>query len=142
MDGLTWKLRCLMSCIDLTPQEAEGADHNVQDSTGEAASEAQKHLTFYELDLGLNHVSRKWSEPVDNGANLLMAVPGGADGPGGVLVAAENFIIYKNQDHPDVRAVIPRRTTLPVDRGVLIVAHATHRQKAMFFVLVQVSFRH
>ncbi len=28
----------------------------MQDPTGEAASEAQKHLTLYELDLGLNHV--------------------------------------------------------------------------------------
>ncbi len=48
----------------------------MQDPTGEAASEAQKHLTFYELDLGLNHVVRKWSDPVDNGANLLISVPG------------------------------------------------------------------
>jgi len=48
-------------------------------------AEAQKHLTFYELDLGLNHVARKWTEPVDNGANHLIAVPGGGDGPGGVL---------------------------------------------------------
>ncbi len=45
---------------------------------------------------------RKWSDPVDNGANLLIPVPGGADGPGGVLVCAENFIIYKNQDHEEV----------------------------------------
>ena len=45
-----------------------------QDPTGEAASDAQKHLTLYELDLGLNHVVRKWSEPVDNGANLLVPV--------------------------------------------------------------------
>jgi splicing factor 3B subunit 3 len=74
-----------------------------QDPTGEAASLAQKHLTFYELDLSLNHVVRKWSDPVDNGANLLIPVPGGADGPGGVLVCAENFIIYKNQDHEEVR---------------------------------------
>jgi len=29
-----------------------------QDWTGEAASVAQKQLTFYELDLGLNHVVR------------------------------------------------------------------------------------
>jgi hypothetical protein len=57
-----------------------------QDFTGEAAQEAQKHLTFYELDLGLNHVVRKWTEPVDNGANMLLTVPGGADGPSGVLV--------------------------------------------------------
>lgn len=92
---------------------------------------------MYELDLGLNHVVRKWSEPVDNGANLLVPVPGGGDGPGGVLVCAENFVIYKNQDHADVRAVIPRRADLPGDRGVLIVAHAMHRQKTMFFALLQ-----
>ena len=48
---------------------------------------------MYELDLGLNHVARKWSEPVDNGANLLIPVLGGGDGPGGVLICAENFIV-------------------------------------------------
>lgn len=69
----------------------------LQDPTGEAAGNAQKQLTLYELDLGLNHVTRKWSQEVDNGANLLVPVPGGADGPGGVLVCAENFIIYSNQ---------------------------------------------
>eukprot|EP00983_Pelagomonas_calceolata_P029314 918144-Pelagomonas_calceolata.AAC.4 len=52
---------------------------------------------------------RKWSDPVDNGANMLIPVPGGADGPGGVLVCAENFIIYKNQDHEEVGA--PEQTT-------------------------------
>ena len=31
------------------------------------------------IDLGLNHVARKWSEPVDNGANKLIPVPGGSD---------------------------------------------------------------
>lgn len=45
--------------------------------------------------------------------------------------------VLHGQDHPDVRAVIPRRSALPVDRGVLIVAHATHKQKALFFFLVQ-----
>ena len=76
----------------------------MQDPTGEAASQAQKHLTYYELDFGLNHVARKWSDPVDNGANLLIPVPGGGDGPGGVLVAADNFVIYKDQDHAEARA--------------------------------------
>ena len=28
-------------------------------------------LTYYELDLGLNHVVRKWSDPVDARANML-----------------------------------------------------------------------
>jgi hypothetical protein len=31
-----------------------------------------QNLTFYELDLGLNHVVRKWSEPTDRRANLLV----------------------------------------------------------------------
>jgi hypothetical protein len=73
-----------------------------QDPTGEAAAAAEKHLTYYELDLGLNHVVRKWSDPVDNGANLLIPVPGGGDGPGGVLVCAENFVLYKHQGHEEV----------------------------------------
>uniref|UniRef100_A0A7R9Z712 DNA damage-binding protein 1 n=1 Tax=Chlamydomonas euryale TaxID=1486919 RepID=A0A7R9Z712_9CHLO len=111
-----------------------------QDPTGEAATEVQKHLTLYELDLGVNNVIRKWSDPVDNGANLLIAVPGGGDGPGGVLVCSENFIIYKNQDHEDVRAVIPRRSDLLADRGVLIVAYATHKKKAYSFFLVQSEY--
>lgn len=124
----------IFAAIELDYSEAD------QDSTGMAAIEAQKHLTFYELDLGLNHVSRKWSEQVDNGANMLVTVPGGGDGPSGVLVCAENFVIYKNQGHPDVRAVIPRREDLPAERGVLIVSAATHRQKSMFFFLLQTEY--
>jgi len=30
-------------------------------------------LTFYELDLGLNHVVRKYNEPMEDQANLLIA---------------------------------------------------------------------
>lgn len=124
----------IFAAVELDYSEAD------QDPTGQAASEAQKHLTFYELDLGLNHVSRKWSEQVDNGANLLVTVPGGGDGPSGVLVCAENFVIYKNQGHPDVRAVIPRRADLPAERGVLIVSAAMHKQKSMFFFLLQTEY--
>lgn len=124
----------IFAAIELDYSEAD------QDSTGQAANEAQKHLTFYELDLGLNHVVRKWTEPIDNGANLLVTVPGGGDGPSGVLVCAENFVIYKNQNQPDVRAVIPRRQDLPPHRGVLIVSAATHKQKALFFFLLQTEY--
>ncbi|KAB2596056.1 splicing factor 3B subunit 3-like [Pyrus ussuriensis x Pyrus communis] len=124
----------MFAAIELDYAEAD------QDSTGQAANEAQKHLTFYELDLGLNHVSRKWSDQVDNGANMLVTVPGGGDGPSGVLVCAENFVIYKNQDKPDLRAVIPRRVDLPAERGVLIVSAAMHKQKSMFFFLLQTEY--
>jgi hypothetical protein len=64
---------------------------------GEAALEAEKMLTYYELDLGLNHVIRKWSEPVNRTANCLLSVPGGNDGPGGVLICSEGWVSYKNQ---------------------------------------------
>ncbi|PON75334.1 Guanine nucleotide-binding protein, beta subunit [Parasponia andersonii] len=124
----------IFAAVELDYSEAD------QDSTGQAASEAQKHLTFYELDLGLNHVSRKWSEQVDNGANMLVTVPGGGDGPSGVLVCAENFVIYKNQGHPDIRAVIPRRADLTAERGVLIVSAAMHKQKTTFFFLLQTEY--
>jgi splicing factor 3B subunit 3 len=50
-----------------------------------------KILVIYEVDLGLNHVIRKFAEPVPRTAHHLIAVPGGAgdEGPGGLLVACE-----------------------------------------------------
>jgi splicing factor 3B subunit 3 len=100
--------------------------------------DATKRLTFYEVDLGLNHVVRNWTEPIDNEANLLVSVPGGG---GGVLVCAENFVTYKNQNQGDVRAVIPRRQDLPPHRGVTIVSAATHKaQKGLFFFLLQTEY--
>ena len=43
-------------------------------------------------------------------------------------------------DHPDVRTVIPRRSDLPPERGVLIINHSMHKQKNMFFFLVQSEY--
>ncbi len=39
----------------------QDCDH---DPTGEATKRVQQTLTFYELDLGLNHVVRKYAEPL------------------------------------------------------------------------------
>ena len=75
-------------------------------------------------------MTRKWSDALDNGANLLIAVPGGGDGPGGVLVCCENFVLYRHQGVGELRAVLPRREDLPPERGVLIVSHAAHKKKA------------
>ena len=94
-------------------------------------------LVFYELDLGLNHVVRKWSDPVDPTANKLIAIPGGTDGPGGVIVCSENFLVYKSPSQPERRCALPRRKDLPNDHGLLITAAAVHRQRDLFFVLVQ-----
>ena len=43
------------------------------DHTGEAVHTTQQTLTFYELDLGLNHVVRKYSEPLEEHGNLLIS---------------------------------------------------------------------
>ena len=83
------------------------------DPTGEAAHKTQQTLTFYELDLGLNHVVRKYSEPLEEHANFLVSVPGGNDGPSGVLICSENYLTYKNLgDQHDIRCPIPRRRVM------------------------------
>ncbi|KAJ7640485.1 CPSF A subunit region-domain-containing protein [Mycena polygramma] len=109
-----------------------------RDSTGNAANNAQKMLTFYELDLGLNHVVRKSSEPTDSRANLLVQVPGGS-GPSGVLVCCEDAIIYQpmNAETPH-RVPIPRRSN--TDCNVLIVAATMHKMKDDFFFMLQSEF--
>ena len=89
-------------------------------------------LTFYELDLGLNHVVRKYSEPLEDTANMLICVPGGNDGPSGVLICCENYLIYKNfGDQPDLRCPIPRRQhdLDDAERSMLFVCSATHKTK-------------
>ncbi|RYH29490.1 hypothetical protein EON65_08340 [archaeon] len=111
-----------------------------QDPTGEAFREVEKKLSYYELDLGLNHVVRKWSEPISRTANLLLPVPGGDTWPSGVLICGENWVSYKHQGHVEIRAPLPRRHDLPVERGVLITAGTLHKQKDMFFYLLQSEY--
>jgi hypothetical protein len=101
-------------------------------------------LTFYELDLGLNHVVRKWSEPTDRRANLLVQVPGGQnaqsehfDGPSGVLVCTEDHIIWKHMDVDAHRIPIPRRRNPlarpgEISRGNIIVAAVMHKIRVSF----------
>lgn len=44
----------VFACLEMDYEEADA------DPTGEAAQKTQQTLTFYELDLGLNHVVRKY----------------------------------------------------------------------------------
>lgn len=94
-------------------------------------------LTYYELDLGLNNVTRRWTQETDRGANGLIPVPGGSSGPGGVLVLAENWIWWEHENHESLRTPIPRRNEMPDERGLLLISHATHRKRDLFFFLVQ-----
>ena len=108
-------------------------DYNADDGVA-----PPKKLVTYELDLGLNHVVRKFTVEAPRTANMLIPVPGGENAPGGVLVCSENHITYMNQGYPDVVRKIPQRKDFfDSKRGVLLVAAAPHQQKNMFFFLVQ-----
>ena len=97
--------------------------------------ESTKVLAYYELDLGLNNVVRKWSEVVSRSANRLIAVPGGKDEPGGVLVLSENAVTYRDREHEAVRALLPRRKSLPSTRQTLLVSHASYVTSQNFYIL-------
>jgi splicing factor 3B subunit 3 len=104
------------ACLEIDYGEPD--DPNAAVVTGSAT----KTLVIYEVDLGLNHVVRKFAEPLPSTAHALVAVPGGVNkaGPGGVLVACENFVIYKKQDHSERRCTIPVRFDQSTASGVFI----------------------
>lgn len=110
-----------------------------QDPTGQAFEDVEKQLVYYELDLGLNHVVRKWSDTVDRSATMLLQVPGGADGPSGVLVCGLDNITYRHSNQDPFRVPIPRRrgATENPERKRIIVAGVMHKMRGAFFFLVQ-----
>lgn len=109
------------------------------DPTGQAFEDLEKLLVYYELDLGLNHVVRKWSDPVDRTASMLLQVPGGADGPSGVLVCGLDNITYRHSNQDAFRVAIPRRrgATENPERKRYIVAGVMHKMRGAFFFLLQ-----
>lgn len=113
------------------------------DTTDEAYSDLKKELVYYELDLGLNHIVRKWSEPVDRTANALFRVPGGPNAPSGVLVCGQDTITYRrifNNKSSVRRLAIPRRegATEDPNRKRTIVAGTLYSLKGGdFFYLLQ-----
>ncbi|KAF2010937.1 hypothetical protein BU24DRAFT_377682 [Aaosphaeria arxii CBS 175.79] len=113
------------------------------DPTGEAYEVLEKELVYYELDLGLNHIVRKWSEPVDRTSNILFRVPGGPNAPSGVLCCGEDNISYRrmyNKSSDIHRLAIPRREgpTEDPNRTRIIVSGTLYTLKGGdFFYLLQ-----
>jgi splicing factor 3B subunit 3 len=90
-------------------------------------------------------VSRRWATTTQPTACCLAAVPGGADGPGGVLVGGEDWIEYLHESiasssaaFTKIACAVPRRKLHPSDKGIIITKIAVHRQKkSKFFALAQ-----
>ena len=110
----------LFACIELEYAAATQSD----------AGEPHKVLSFYEVDLAKSQVLKKSSEPIDPASNQLIAVPGGAEGPGGVLVCAENKLAYIRAaaGGDEVMVLIPRRNGMPIWQPLLVTAHTILRQ--------------
>jgi splicing factor 3B subunit 3 len=120
----------MFACLEL--------DHGESDQTSEPLDEvAKKVLTFYELDLSLNHVVKKISKEVEKSSFHLIAVPGGTDGPGGVLICSDNKITYRNSGQKDVVAIVPRRLRKDDDYSHpnMIVASSTIKRKQIIFFI-------
>ena len=58
----------MFACLEIDYEDADS------DPTGQAVLKTQQTLTFYELDFGLNHVVRKYSEVLEERANFLLTV--------------------------------------------------------------------
>eukprot|EP00474_Spongospora_subterranea_P009375 CRZ09833.1 hypothetical protein [Spongospora subterranea] len=109
-------------------------------SDGQGASAGSKSLTYYELDLGLNHVTRKLSIPVPESSHKLISVPGESwDGPGGILICSSKRISYHNTESAQAISFSSNIPTSSTDDELeeIIISHATHRQKGIFFFLLQ-----
>lgn len=113
------------------------------------SSNAQKMLVYYELDLGLNTLVRKMQSSVRDSSYVMLMVPGGDDGPGGVLLCSENYVTYRNlleEDdngnltklkHPcQLETRLPHREFMP--SGTMIVSGTMYHDRkgnAFFFLL-------
>lgn len=119
----------MFACI-----EVDYGDHEEEDSAVNTGV-VEKMLTFYEMDLGLNHVVRKSTEVVPISAHTLISVPGSPEGPGGVLLCCEDFVIYRNGNQT-LRAYYPKRK-FEEKKPVMINAHYAIKLKDLIFFLLQ-----
>ena len=98
----------------------------------------EKEVAYYELDLGLNHVSRRWAMSTISSACCVVGLPGGGDAPSGVVVGGEDYIQYLHEGRSEpLICAIPRRTLHPPNKGILVTQMTVHKQKKSFFLLAQ-----
>lgn len=109
--------------------------------------ESFKKVVFYELDLGLNNVMRKWTQKVDQDANYVIPVfKGKNEGPGGVLVCTKNWVYYLNQKLEMHKVPIPRRrrrltgkSSNAAQDDLVITSSSSLKVRSDFFILLQAN---
>jgi splicing factor 3B subunit 3 len=116
-------------------------DYTQVESDPETANAPDKHLNYYTVDLGLNHVAKSWSGPCDPTANKIFTVPGGQEGPSGVIICAEGRLYYmhKGQKAPLSIPIPERQGALEQTRKRYIVGGCmfSNKSKRTFFLLLQ-----
>jgi splicing factor 3B subunit 3 len=94
----------------------------------------RKAVVYYEMDFGMNTVIRKKEVPVDPTAHMLIPVPAGSEGPGGVLVVLEDYLLYRGgTDEHMLR--FPLRKARPQGRKTQFTCHCIYRFKGFFFLV-------
>ena len=90
-------------------------------------------LTYYELDLGLNHIVRKWSTVIENTSNHMIPLPY-TNGPSGVLICSQTHITYFHENRKQIKIPIPKRQN--DDLPSLIISSCVHILKRTFFIFL------
>ncbi|KAL7715899.1 Pre-mRNA-splicing factor rse-1 [Entamoeba marina] len=117
--------------VDYDEQYLPHVDHRI----------IKKNLVLYELDLGLNHVTRKHSEPIHPTSNYLIPIPSVIDGvPLGLFICSENEITWYSFGSLPVTIPLPRRDNLKSKQTTIITSHITHVRKGKHFILLQNEF--
>ncbi|ANZ76486.1 BA75_03511T0 [Komagataella pastoris] len=98
-------------------------------------SPTKKHLSYYELDLGLNHVVKKYTEEIPFKSNFLISIPRDAEGPSGLLLCSQGIIQFKFLNKRTHYLPIPRRTNQK--EPSYIINGECHKMKNTFFFLLQ-----
>lgn len=101
-----------------------------------------KLLNYYEFDLGLNHVILKNTETIPDSSNHIISIPGGFDGPSGILLCSKGMIQYKCPFKPTHNIPIPLRQYSDKSNITesIIICSVVHKMKNAFFILVQNQF--
>eukprot|EP00388_Colpodella_angusta_P000978 GDKJ01003288.1.p1 GENE.GDKJ01003288.1~~GDKJ01003288.1.p1 ORF type:complete len:1384 (+),score=369.78 GDKJ01003288.1:37-4188(+) len=103
-------------------------NHEALDSG--ASNEAEKVVSFYAVDVQLNHVVKKKSIVVPFSAHRLISISDSNLPAGSLLVCCEDFLLLLNgRNNQEVTCAFPRRAETPGDRTLMVSAHATHRLK-------------